>query len=225
MQDSSRQPAFPYPHTKIFLKTALFAFLFQDLDISSVSSSDSDALSDSLSSAESDDSQSEEAEVTICELRKLLENGETLTLYHLIAGKLDDSLKCGDNPLDINSWHIKDRQLYDFIEDQCEQDLLKAQVSSGKISKLLCEGPSYVITSHKPEKDDKKCSIITIEPELSMENGMDVYEYYHPADRELKIRIHEPMSPPRVEYVCDETVRGSSSISRDVSVEYIAYIQ
>ena len=122
-------------------------------------------LSDSLSNTESDDSQSTGSEVTICEF----ENGENLTLYHLIAGRLDDIFGCENKPLGVNSWQMKDRRLYDFIEDRCEKDLLEAQVSPEKMSKLLREGPSYVITPNRPEKWDNRSSIISIKPELSKE--------------------------------------------------------
>ena len=63
-------------------------------------------LSDSLSNTESDDSQSTGSEVTICEF----ENGENLTLYHLIAGRLDDIFGCENKPLGVNSWQMKDRR-------------------------------------------------------------------------------------------------------------------
>ena len=173
--------------------------------------------SDTHSSAGSDDTESSEAEVTIRALHKKSGAGEELVLYHLIAGKVEDLSTTGHALLEFSTRTIRDNWLFELIDEQCSKDLLGARVAARKVTKLLHEGPSFIVTDTMPREDEDDLSSIAIKPVVSIESDMDVYEYIHQKDESLKVRIHEPKSPPKVEYVCDENVQRESAIIKDVS--------
>ena len=167
--------------------------LFQDLDYAHLSSD-----SDDVSSADSDDTPSFQEKVSI-RMLSATSGGMELCLYHLVAGTITD--EDTREACDGMSTTIEESQpLYDFIVKRCPEDLSKAEVPVDKITHLLRQGPSFIITDFLPQPCDLDRSVPTILPQVSTEFGKQVYEYHHQEDRGLSICIHEPRSPPKAVY-------------------------
>lgn len=104
-------------------------------------------------------------------------------------------------------------------------DLSNANVPPGKIERLLCEGPAFVITDFMPTLDEFSwmVSATSILPKISEELGKQVYEYSHPKDNTLSICIHEPVRPPKSVYRSGNKEPEATSTTRPNQVNDFVY--
>ena len=158
--------------------------------------------------------------VTIRTLTKKDEAGEEPCIYHLVAGSItnDDEI----TPPLVITVEKECAQLFDFIEKRCTMDLSNANVPPGKLERLLCEGPAFVITDFMPTLDDFSWmdSATSILPKIAEEFGKQVYEYCHPKDDTLSICIYEPASPPKSVYRSGNKEPEAKSTMRPNEVSY-----
>ena len=183
-------------------------FLLQNTELAYLSSD-----SDSEGSTESDESSSSQAEVTIRQLTK-----NKSSLYHLVAGKLDDDIHSNSNNThsSVSTKIIRNTHLFEFITQRCFSDLECADVPEQKIKNLLQEGPSFVVTTSSPTPFDAQMT--TIQPNINAESERYIYEYHHPDDHQMLIAIHEPRSPPRAVFQLSDTEAASAEMRTNEAV-------
>ena len=151
----------------------------------------------------------DESDETVVVMVAMSEDGTSHYLLHLIAGHLTDPVIERDDKMwrNIQTHLVGNNALHLEIRRLFESGLSTVAVEKQK--KICANGPPFVVMNKFPvltpkgevQLDEER---EIIRPKVTKEDGMEVYTYINGDD--LKLRLHEPRSPMRGDYLA-----GSSS--------------
>ena len=153
--------------------------------------------------------------VTMRLMTKRMLDGEVRHLYQMFAGILAESVNISENDSNyITTERVNNDDLFDAIEMQCNADLLTTdEVMKAKNKKLLEECCPFIVTSSMPTWLDGKMCLSSIKPVITSDHDKILFSYVHPSDPNMKIVVHEPSSPPKVDYRFGDKSASTSNVA------------